>query len=95
MPALETVAGFCIPIGPLRHRILSPQPQSMAGRPVPFEVSMSAEIIQFVPKANPNRPSMVEAEENKAADFLCAAPALMRSGDTAPSEYCANDGGCV
>jgi hypothetical protein len=38
---------------------------------------MSAEIIQFIPKPNPNRPTLTEAEEIEAAEFLMRSLALL------------------
>jgi hypothetical protein len=39
-------------------------------------ISLSAEIIQFVPRPNLNRATVLEEEERKAAEFLDRAPAL-------------------
>jgi hypothetical protein len=50
---------------------------------------MSAEIIQFIPKPNPNRPTLTEAEEIEAAEFLMRSLALLGTttpGTTVPSE---------
>jgi hypothetical protein len=46
-----------------------------------------AEIIMFVPRPNPERPSLLETVETKAVEFFAHAPALL--SDTAPCEYCA------
>lgn len=57
---------------------------------------MTADIIQFVPKANPNRLTQTEEVEQKAVEFLERAPALIASGyDPSPCEYSAPDGGCA
>lgn len=36
-----------------------------------------AEIIQFVPRPNPERPTLLETAETKAVAFLAHAPALL------------------
>jgi hypothetical protein len=57
---------------------------------------MSADIIQFIPKANPNRLTQTEEVEQKAVEFLERAPALIASGyDSSPCEYVAPADGCA
>jgi hypothetical protein len=54
------------------------------------------EVVQFIPKANPNRLTQTEEVEQKAVEFLERAPALIASGyDTAPSEYSAPADDCA
>lgn len=53
---------------------------------------MTDNVIQFVPKAKPNRLSLIEAEEIKAFE-TAAQMGWDNQIDTAPSEYTAPDGG--
>lgn len=54
---------------------------------------MSAEIIQFVPKPNPNREKAIsETLEQMAAKWVTE---LHDLGDTAPSEYVAPSDDCA
>ena len=53
---------------------------------------MTAEIIQFIPRANPERPTLLDDAEAKAAAFLDRAPALTVGIDTAPSEMNMDEG---
>jgi hypothetical protein len=48
---------------------------------------MSAEIIQFIPKPNPNRPTLTEAEEIEAAEFLMRSQALIGSQQSLGGEF--------
>lgn len=60
---------------------------------------MSAEIIQFVPKANPNRDApLCNAPDAPIRDFSKVAidtSFYFTWPDTAPSEYLAPDGDCA
>jgi hypothetical protein len=46
---------------------------------------MTAEIIQFVPRPNPNRPTLLEDVEQKVAEFVEQAPSIaVPHGGTRP-----------
>jgi hypothetical protein len=65
----------------------------MAGRPVPFEVSMSAEIIQFVPGLK--KPNAEEHRFYNQYREQLATYERMAHPDTAPSDYVAPSDDCA